>query len=262
MSQDVRLEICVESLELAQAAARGGADRIELCGPLHDGGITPSAGLAAATRKLIDLPIAMLVRPRTGPFTVSQAEFEVMRQDVLYARTIGIDHVVLGILLDDKTVDVEHTRELVELARPMQVTFHRAFDITPDLREALAQVVDTGATRILSAGAKPSAVQGAPVVGELIAASAGRIGMLLCGGISAANVRESLQLSGAREVHAALRASILTDQVTGVILPEAAEHFTECVAMLKQRIQQESGSSPAPSEESAWTSSGISPRQV
>ena len=248
MSQDVKLEICVDSLELAQAAVRGGADRIELCGPLHDGGITPSGGLAAAARNLIDLPIAMLVRPRTGSFTVSNTDFEVMRQDVLYARKIGIDHVVLGILRDDRTVDVERTRELVELAQPMQVTFHRAFDVTPNLNSALKDVVEAGAARILTSGAKPSAVLGAPVVGELIKSAAGRIGLLLCGGISAATVRQCLQRSGAHEVHAALRNSVRIRHATGTIPAETFEHFAECVAKLKEKIRPDNSSSQTQTE--------------
>jgi len=238
MSLRVQLEICVDSLELALAAVRGGADRIELCGPLHDGGITPSAGLAAAARKMIDRPIAMLVRSRTGSFMVSQADFEVMRQDILYARNIGIDLIVLGILCADRTVDVERTSQLVELARPMQVTFHRAFDITPNLNDALTDVLETGATRILTSGARSSAVLGAPIVSELIRAAAGRIGLMLCGSISAASVSQSLLLSGAPEVHAALRKSICIKHSTDVIPSETFEQFSECVGKLKEKIRE------------------------
>ena len=104
------LEICVDSLDLALAAVRGGADRLELCGPLFDGGVTPSAGFVAAARRMIDLPLAMLVRPHAGSFTPSDAEFEVMRQDILYARNIGIEIIVLGLLHSDQTIDIERTR--------------------------------------------------------------------------------------------------------------------------------------------------------
>ncbi len=238
MGKDVTLEICVDSLGLAQAAARGGADRIELCGPLHEGGITPSAGLAAAARDSIDLPIAMLVRPRTGEFTATQAEFEVMRQDVLYARTIGIDLVVLGILRENRTVDVERTRELVQCAGLMEVTFHRAFDATPDLRAALDDVTQTGATRILTSGAKSSAVLGAPVVRELLQLTGDRIGLLLCGGISDTTVRQALKLSGVREVHAALRSSVRIEPCTGNISQHDLDHFSDCVSKLKKTMSQ------------------------
>lgn len=243
MVQDVTLEICVDSLELAQAAARGGADRIELCGPLQDGGITPSAGLAIAARRSIDLPIAMLVRSRTGAFTASDAEFEVMRQDVLYARSIGIDFVVLGLLHEDRTVDIERTRELVEFASPMQVTFHRAFDATPDLNAALSDVMQTGAKRILTSGAKASAVLGAPVVDQLRKQAGDRIDLLLCGGISSATARESLERSGVREAHAALRACVHVDPQTGAISPENLEYFSECVGKLKEKMHPSANSS-------------------
>jgi copper homeostasis protein len=238
MVQGVTLEICVDSLELAQAAARGGADRIELCGPLYDGGITPSAGLAAAARETIDIPIAMLVRSRTGPFTASETEFEVMRRDVLYARAIGIDLVVLGVLREDRTVDIERTRELVELARPMQVTFHKAFDVALDLNKALNDIVQTGATRILTSGGQPSAVLGAPIVGELRKAADSQIGIMLCGGISSATVRQSLDQSGVREVHAALRSSIPEKPSSGILSQKSLEHFAESVGALKERIFQ------------------------
>jgi copper homeostasis protein len=236
MQPEVTVEICVDSLELAQAAARGGADRIELCGPLDGGGITPSAGLAAAARRTIDLPIAMLVRPRTGPFTVSETEFEVMRQDILYARKIGVDIVVLGILHADTTVDVERTRQLVELAQPMPVTFHRAFDATLHPAAALTDVLETGATRILTSGAEASAVAGAPMVHALRKTAAGRIGFLLCGGLSDATVRPALQLSGVTEVHAALRSSLPQNPQTGGLSIEELDHFSQSVTRLKQAI--------------------------
>lgn len=238
MQEEVQLEVCVDSIELALAAARGGADRIELCGPLSGGGVAPSAGLTATARKLIDLPIAMLVRPRTGSFTISEAEFEVMRHDVLYARSVGIDIVVLGILCPDGSVDVERTRQLVDIARPMEVTFHRAFDDTPDLTHALSDVLETGATRILTSGAKPSAVQGAPVVADLIKTAAGRIRLVLCGSISATSVRQCLESSGAKEIHAALRTSIRVKDAADAMSPEALEYFAHCVGKLKEKIRR------------------------
>jgi copper homeostasis protein len=238
MGLGVMLEICVDSLGLAQAAACGGADRLELCGPLQGGGITPSAGLAMATRKSIDLPIAMLVRARTGAFTASEAEFEVMRQDVLFAREIGIDLVVLGILREDRTVDVERTRALVELARPMQVTFHKAFDETPDLHKALNDVMQTGATRILTSGGRSSAVEGAPIVGALRPTAGDRIDLMICGGINRTIVRKAMENSGAHEVHAAMRSEVLVDPLTETISQESLQHFSESVRSLKQEINR------------------------
>ncbi len=233
------LEICVDSLDLALAAARGGADRIELCGPLHDGGITPSAGVAAAARAMIDLPLAMLVRARTGPFTASAAEFEVMQRDVLYAREIGMDMVVLGILRADRTVDVERTRDLVTLAQPMQTTFHRAFDATPDPEQALVDVIETGATRVLTSGGSTTALQGALQVARLQDAARSRITMLLCGGIGLLSIREAVAISKVREVHAALRDSVGPNYALGCPLPEELERFASAVSTLKLRMRQE-----------------------
>jgi copper homeostasis protein len=240
MAQDMTLEICVDSLELAKAAAQGGADRIELCGPLYDGGITPSAGLVAAVRKSVDLPLAMLVRTRTGAFTASEDELEVMRQDILYAQNVGVDIVVLGILHPDGRVDIERTRSLVEVARPMQVTFHRAFDVAPNLEEALAAVLNTGAVRILTSGARSSAVIGAPVVDNLRKVAAGKVELMLCGGISPATVRPALQRSGVREIHAALRNSARAKPQENAALGDRFADFTGAVQQLKRLMDQSS----------------------
>jgi copper homeostasis protein len=231
------LEICVDSLDLALAAVRGGADRLELCGPLFDGGVTPGAGFVAAARRMIDLPLAMLVRPRAGSFTPSDAEFEVMRQDILYARNIGIDIIVLGLLHSDQTVDMEGTRELVELARPLEVTFHRAFDVSPNLEGSLASVIQTGATRVLTAGGQASAVSGAATVKELRETADNRIGFLLCGGITAATVCSALETSNVVEVHAGLRDSARTALSAGRF-----EVFTASVDALRQKIRSMDGS--------------------
>jgi copper homeostasis protein len=204
------LEICVDSLDLALAAVRGGADRLEVCGPLYDGGITPSAGLVSAARRMIDLPLAMLVRPRAGSFTPSPAEFEVMRQDILYARNIGVNIIVLGLLKPDHTIDVERTEELVKLARPLEVTFHRAFDVSLDLEEALPSVIQTGAKRILTAGGKASATLGSATVKALQAAAHHQIEFLFCGGITAATVGAALETVDVSEIHAGLRPSART----------------------------------------------------
>lgn len=233
------LEMCVDSLDLALAAARGGADRIEICGPLHGGGITPSAGLAAAARAMIDLPLVMLVRARTGPFTASASEFEAMRRDVLYARDIGMDMVALGILRSDRSVDVERTRELVTLAHPMQATFHRAFDAAIDLDQAMVDVMQTGATRILTSGASATALQGASTVARLQTAAQGRIGMLLCGGIGISNVRQAVAIAKVGEVHAALRNTLGSNSATGPLLPPDLDRFAAAVATLKVRMQTE-----------------------
>ncbi len=230
------VEICVDSIDLALAAQRGGADRIELCGPLEDGGVTPSAGLVLETRRRIDLPIAMLVRSRTGSFTATASEFAVMRQDILFAQQSGIDMVVTGLLHEDRTVDLERTRELVELASPMQVTFHRAFDLAAEPLRALEVVIAAGAQRILTSGAAISAIDGAPRVRALRDAASNRIGMLLCGSIGPELVEDAMRISGAHEIHAALRGSIAHALAAGRAYSATdLQQFEETVAALKAR---------------------------
>jgi copper homeostasis protein len=228
----MKLEICVDSLALAQAAVRGGADRIELCGPLEDGGVTPDSELTVAVRRAVNVPIAMLVRRRTGPFTVSEVEFEEMRQEVLFARRSGVDFVVLGILHPDRTVDVERTRQLVELAYPMEVTFHRAFDSTPDLDGALRAVLSTGVSRLLTSGGSDSAVSGAPIVSRLQREVGEALSLVVCGGITPENIGEVLERAGVREVHAALR------QIAAVET-ESLAPFVEAVSEMKRVMNSE-----------------------
>jgi copper homeostasis protein len=157
MSNRVVLEICVESVDHAVAAERGGAHRIELCSDLSSGGITPSAGLMQTARRQVRIPIHVLIRPRPGDFCYSDSELEIMRNDVLAAKQFGMDGVVLGILQPTARVDIERTRALVDLAHPLPVTFHRAFDASETLEAALEDVIQTGASRVLTSGGEARA---------------------------------------------------------------------------------------------------------
>jgi copper homeostasis protein len=226
------LEICVDSLALAKAAVRGGADRIEVCGPLEDGGVTPDSRLVTAVREVVDVPIAMLVRRRTGPFTVSEAEFEEMRREVLFARRSGVDIVVIGILQPDGTVDVERTRQLVELAYPMEVTFHRAFDSAPDLDSGLRAVLNTGASRLLTSGGSSSAVTGAPIVSKLQRVAGDGLSLIVCGGVTPENIGAVLESSEVREVHAAL--SQVAANCTGEFGSDPFAPFVGAVSELRR----------------------------
>jgi copper homeostasis protein len=204
MNRKCRLEISVESLEAAMAAERGGADRIELCGNLSAGGVTPGADLLRTVRANVHIPIFSMVRPRTGDFVYSSAEYAEMKRSISDAKESGMDGVVLGILTKERRVDIARTRELVELAKPLPVTYHRAFDEADDLRQALEDVIQSGAKRILTSGGAKSAQGGGAVLAELIAAAGERIVVVPGAGISALNIEQIAKRTKAREFHSGL----------------------------------------------------------
>jgi len=206
MKQKYALEVSVETLEAALAAERGGANRIELCGNLSVGGVTPDAALLRAVRAQICIPIFSMVRPRAGDFVYSSTEFSDMRNSITDAKESRMDGIIVGVLTKDHRVNVERTRELVELARPLPVTYHRAFDEAADLRQALEDVIQSGAKKILTSGGAQSALEGAAMLAELIETAGERIVIVPGAGISATNIEQVAQQTGAREFHSGLSA--------------------------------------------------------
>jgi copper homeostasis protein len=225
------LEITVESLDNALAAERGGADRIELCAELIHGGLTPSV---AAMRKLheeLEIPVFPIIRPRANNFVYSEAELIAMKRDISNARDLGMDGVVLGVLRPDHGVDVERTAELVEWARPLEVTFHRAFDQTPDLLLALEDVIATGARRVLTAGGAVSAPQGVESLQKLVKAAGDRIVVMPGGGLDATNIAKVVEHTRAMEFHSGL----------GSVLPYGSsniQRFEAEIHAMKRRIKE------------------------
>ncbi len=233
MSGRFVVEISVESVERAVAAERGGASRIELCGALEIGGVTPSVELMRNVRASVRLPIFSMVRPRGGDFVYSAAEFEEMKRAIDVSRAQRMDGVVLGMLRRDGRVDVERMAELVRAAGPLPVTFHRAFDEAADLFAALEDVVATGAVRLLTSGGEVTAPEAVARIAELVRRARGRIVVMPGSGVTAGNVAKMAEVTGAVEFHAGL---------SSVVGREAgAETFEREVRKLVEAVGQDSG---------------------
>jgi copper homeostasis protein len=211
MSKSFVLEICVDSVESARAAERGGADRVELCSNLPDGGLSPSSGLIATVRKAISIDLHVMIRPRSGDFFYTDDEFQSMRLDIVMSKQLGADGVVLGILDLDGRVDIERTRQLVDVAAPMRVTYNRAFDMSSDLFQSLRDLKTAGIHCILTSGGQQTAAEGAGTLKRLVAAAtdgADGMGIMAAGGIEDRNVATLIEQTGVREIHASLKSPI------------------------------------------------------
>jgi len=200
-AHEIRIEACVNSVESAIEAEAGGACRVELCDNLFDGGTTPSVGAIETARESLGIDLNVIIRPRGGDFLYSDLDLDIMKADVVAARTAGADGVVFGILKADGAVNVEQSRQLVELAGPMSTTFHRAFDMCADPFAALEELIALGIDRVLTSGQRSSATEGAALIGKLVEAARGRIIIMPGVGIDETNIAELIGLTGACEFH-------------------------------------------------------------
>lgn len=206
MTSRATLEIAANSLASALAAQDGGADRVELCENLGEGGCTPSYGTLAMARERLRIPLYVLIRPRAGDFVYDALERDTMLRDIELCVRLGCDGVVIGALDAGGDVDVALCRELVDAARPLGVTFHRAIDVARDREAALEPVIALGCERVLTSGASASAVEGADTIAVLVRRAGGRIAVMAGAGVSPENVRDLVTRTGVRDVHASAKA--------------------------------------------------------
>ena len=200
------LEICVESLEGARVAEAGGADRLELCADLVLGGTTPSLGMLRRVIAAVSIPVAVLVRPRAGDFHTNEAELEVMLEDIRVCGEEGAAAVVVGALLPDGAYDLEAMAAFREAAGDMEAVAHRAFDVARDPEQRLEELVRLGYARVLTSGGAARALDGAPLLAKLVRQAGDRITVLAGGGVREGDVRELVERTGVREVHASASA--------------------------------------------------------
>tara|TARA_R110002073_G_scaffold336257_2_gene531263 strand:+ start:751 stop:1440 length:690 start_codon:yes stop_codon:yes gene_type:complete len=197
----MKLEICANSYQSALNAQEAGAHRVELCQELSVGGITPSYGLLKQVIDTLSIPVFVLIRPRSGNFVYTEEEFDIMKQNIQLCKHLGCDGIVSGVLNKHNTIDVERTKALVELSKPLSFTFHRAFDCVDNPEEALEQLVDLGIDRVLTSGLETSAEKGLKVLKQLNKQANGRITILAGGGINSINAKLFKDI-GLKEIHA------------------------------------------------------------
>ena len=208
-----RFEICANSVASCKAAQEGGADRVELCAGIPEGGTTPSVGMIRCARESISIGLNVIIRPRGGDFLYSESEIREMIYDIETAKKLGADGLVFGCLLPDGTVDMANMKRLMDAAGDTPVTFHRAFDHTSDPFKALEDIIELGCARILTSGCRPTALEGAPLLAQLVEKAAGRIIIMPGCGVNEGNIAETARLSGAREFHFSAREPVESGMV-------------------------------------------------
>ena len=194
------LEICSNSTQSALNAQEAGAGRVELCGSLWESGTTPSYGTIKKARALLDIQLFVLVRPRGGDFIYSDLELDIVKEDIIACKNMGVDGIVSGVLNPDNTIAIDKTRELIELSHPLPFTFHRAFDLTPDLFQSLKELIALNVDRVLTSGGRKSAADASEVITKLNQLAINKINILPGGGINASTINNLLE-TGCTEFH-------------------------------------------------------------
>ena len=203
-----KFEICANSVASCIAAQEGGADRVELCAGIPEGGTTPSYGMIRNARKSINIALNVIIRPRGGDFLYSESEIEEMLYDIRVAKELGADGLVFGCLNPEGNVDIPVMQRLMEAAGDTPVTFHRAFDHTSDPLKALEDIIGLGCARILTSGCRPTALEGASLLSQLVEVAGDRLIIMPGCGVKEGNIAEIARLSGAREFHFSARESV------------------------------------------------------
>jgi len=208
MDNNILIEVCTAHIQSAIAAQQGGAGRIELVGNLYEGGTTPSYATIKTAVEKLQIDIMVMIRPRGSDFCYSNLEFEIMKQDIRVCKDLGVHGVVFGILQSNGNIDQKRTRELVKFARPLKVTFHRAFDMTPDPYTALEEIIDCGVDRILTAGHQNTVPEGLDLIKKIVELADSRIKIMPGSGIHEENIKGIRDFTGAREFHLTARVPV------------------------------------------------------
>jgi copper homeostasis protein len=204
----ILVEVAAHTIEAALAAEAGGADRVELFSNHMEGGVTPSEGAIAVGRDHMRIGLHVMIRPRGGDFCYSEHEVDAMHRDISVAKRLGANGVAFGIVNPDGEINVEQAGQLIASARPLSVTFHRAFDTCKDLTAALVLLISSGVDRVLTSGGAPNAADGIENIANLVSIAGGRIKVMAGGGIRPHNIRRIVQETGVLEVHAGLRSVV------------------------------------------------------
>lgn len=235
----IKLEICVFSINDVLSAIKGGADRLELCASYLEGGITPSHATITETFKYIDpLNVVVMIRPRGGNFIYSDAEFEVMKKDIVHCKELGVKNVIFGIIKGDGNLDITRNKQLVDLASPMHCTLQRAFDLTTEPFVALEDAINCGFKRILTSGQKASVLQGTQLIKQLIEVAGNRIDILPGAGITSENVLKLIKETGCAEVHTSAKMYEKPDTDQTFQFREGIYDFTKLIVTDAEEVKK------------------------